>query len=87
MPLFASTLDPKFQEKVAFTDHSGQNFTYAQLGRKGLGLATELRSKVKGREEERIAFLCDRNFNFPTTLVATWMSRSIGKEIVVEVKG
>jgi len=78
LPLFARAFDKKYQEKVAFTDGNGNNFTFRELGQKSLTLSKELKTRVQGNEE-RIAFLCDRNFSFPTTMVATWMANHIGE--------
>lgn len=82
LPLFSTAFDPKLKEKVAFTDYNGINYTYQDLGQRSLTLAKELRSRVTG-EEERVAFLCDRNFSFPTALVATWISKHVGSYQII----
>lgn len=80
LPLFARALDPKNANRIAFTDHTGQNFTYDEFGKKSAYLSKELKSLVPG-QEERIAFLCDRDFSFPTTLGATWWANHVGKAV------
>lgn len=78
LPLFARALQPENAEKISFTDHAGRNFTYGEFGKKSAYLAKELKSLVPG-QEERIAFLCDRDFSFPTTLAATWWAQHVGE--------
>ncbi|ODM95935.1 Acyl-CoA synthetase family member 3, mitochondrial [Orchesella cincta] len=76
LPLFARALEPESAKKIAFTDYKGDNFTYEEFGKKSAYLAKELKSLVPG-QEERIAFLCDRDFSFPTTLGATWWAQHV----------
>lgn len=77
LPLFHRALNPDYSNKIAFTAETGANFTYGDFGKKSAYLAKELKSLVPG-QEERIAFLCDRDFSFPTTLGATWWSQHVG---------
>lgn len=78
LPLFSKALQPDFANKIAFTDFNGDNFSYGEFGKKSAYLAKELKSLVPG-QEERIAFLCDRDFSFPTMLGATWWAQHVGK--------
>lgn len=79
VPLLETAFSLKAAQTVAFTDHNGQNFNYAEVGAKSLRLADELK-QLSGPEETRVAFLVPRDIAFPTTFWATWISGNVGKK-------
>jgi len=77
-PLFSSIFDKSLDEKIAFTDFKGAHHSYKKLRQTSATLASQLQSITNGKEE-RIAFLCDRDFSFPVTLLATWIASCTGR--------
>jgi long-subunit acyl-CoA synthetase (AMP-forming) len=78
LPLFSTAFEPKYKDKIGFTDHRGTNFSYSELGNKSLQLAKQLK-ELTGNEEARIAFLCPHDASFPITLWACWMANHVGE--------
>lgn len=82
--LLSQASNPHLKNKIAFTDYNGNNSTFGELAAKSAGLAEELNRLVPGSEQERIAFLCDRDFSFLVTLASIWWTQHVGR---VEFKG
>lgn len=75
--VFSRGFEPQYRNKLAFTDHTGQHFTFGDLTKKALNLAKDIKTLLP-ESQERVAFLCDRDISFPVTLGATWWAQQIG---------
>ncbi len=82
--LLSQVSKPHLKNKIAFTNYNGNNSTFGELAVKSLGLAKELNRLVPGFDQERIAFLCDRDFSFLVTLASIWWTQHVGRILILK---
>lgn len=74
-PIFRNA--PLYGESTALRDCHGY-YTYMGLFLSSRQLAHQITELLKGREQERVAFLCPNDASYIITQWACWMSGQIG---------
>lgn len=76
LPLFANAV--KFSDKTALDDGVG-SYTFGNIFKNAAELSNVISSRLNGKTNERVLFLCSNDVNYIVTLWAIWMSGQTGK--------
>ncbi|XP_018579732.1 acyl-CoA synthetase family member 3, mitochondrial [Anoplophora glabripennis] len=74
LPLFANAVN--FSDRTALYDGAG-SYTFGNIFARAAELSSSISSRLSGKTNERVLFLCSNDVNYVITLWAIWMSGQI----------